>query len=59
MQNDGRCPYRTINLKVIAMMKQRKSDPFLAQTAVMLVVLLVVYALGEQPPANLDHLMMR
>jgi len=42
---------------VIAMIKQ-KSDPFLAQTAVMLVVLLVVYALGEQP-ANLDHLMMR
>lgn len=41
------------------MMKQHKSDPFLAQTAVMLVVLLVVYALGEQPPANLDHLMMR
>jgi len=59
MQNDGRRPYRTINLKVIAMMKQHKSDPFLAQTAVMLVVLLVVYALGEQPPANLDHLMMR
>jgi hypothetical protein len=50
--------FRAINLKVIAMMKKQKSDPFLAQTAVMLVVLLVVYALGEQP-ANLDHLMMR
>jgi hypothetical protein len=47
-----------INLQVIAMMKKQESDPFLAQTAVMLVVLLVVYALGEQP-ANLDHLMMR
>ncbi len=40
------------------MKKQLKSDPFLAQTAVMLVVLLVVYALGEQP-AHLDHLTMR
>lgn len=40
------------------MKKQQKSDPFLAQTAVMLVVLIVLYALGEQP-ANLDHLIMR
>ncbi|MCQ8182103.1 hypothetical protein NP603_13360 [Methylomonas sp. SURF-1] len=40
------------------MRKQQKSDPFLAQTAVMLVVLIVVYALGQQP-AHLDHLIMR
>lgn len=58
MHNAGLCPYRAINQEVIVMMKHQKSDPFLAQTAVMLVVLLVVFALGEQP-ASLDHLMMR
>lgn len=49
---------RAINQEVIAMSKQQKQDPFLAQTAVMLVVLLVVFALGEQP-APIDHLLMR
>lgn len=40
--------------KVIVMIKH-KSDPFLAQASVMLVIMLVMYALGGDS-GNLDHL---
>ncbi len=36
-------------------MIKRKSDPFLAQASVMLVIMLVMYALGGDN-GNLDHL---
>lgn len=39
------------------MIKKQNSDPFLAQASVMLVIMLVMLALGNEP-ANLDHLML-
>lgn len=38
------------------MIKKHDSDPFLAQASLMLVIMLVMYALGDDP-GNLDHLL--
>jgi hypothetical protein len=45
-----------ITEKVTIMLK-RKSDPFLAQTSAMLVILLVVYALGADT-TSVEHLIL-
>ena len=38
-------------------MVKRKSDPFLAQTTAMLLILLVMYAVGGDA-VNIDHLLL-
>lgn len=45
----------TFNLKVSVMIKQ-KSDPFLVQASMMLVILLVVYVIGGDT-GSFDHLL--